>query len=217
MQLGGLTGGLYRLSEWIMRFAYLNILWVGFSLIGLFVFGIMPASSSMFSIVRKWQRGETDLPIFKTFWQHYKKDFVKINLIGIVLYIIGSIVYMDIFYMKSVNGFSSILVFAAFCIIAFLYLLLILYIFPTFVHFDLKIPHYFKYSLLFALTNIIGTIIMIGAALATWFLIRVLPASLLFFSMSLLAFVLMWAANLGFSKVTAIQEADDPKTLNNES
>ena len=35
----GLIGGIYRYSEWIMRLAYINILWILFTLLGLVVFG----------------------------------------------------------------------------------------------------------------------------------------------------------------------------------
>ncbi len=75
MQMGGIMGGFYRVSEWIMRFAYVNILWGLFTLAGLVLFGFMPATVAMFTVIRKWLMGETDIPVFKTFFASFKKRF----------------------------------------------------------------------------------------------------------------------------------------------
>jgi uncharacterized membrane protein YesL len=61
-----------------MKLAYLNLLWIVFSVGGLIVFGSIPASVSLFTIVRKWLiNKETDLPIFHTFFQNYKNEFLN--------------------------------------------------------------------------------------------------------------------------------------------
>ncbi|WP_042462414.1 YesL family protein [Neobacillus dielmonensis] len=212
MQLSGMTNGIYRISEWIMRFAYLNILWLVFTLMGAIVFGIMPATTSVFVVVRKWIRGEPEIPIFQNFWGNYRKSFAKTNLIGVVLFVIGFIIYIDFVYLTASHGFHSIALLLAFIVTCFFYLLLLMYIFPIFVHYDLKIPQYFKYALLFGLTNVTGTIIMVGVLFAMCFIVWAFPAILPFFSVSLVAIVFMWAANLGFVKV--LKSAENDSNLN---
>ncbi|BDG36084.1 DUF624 domain-containing protein [Saccharococcus caldoxylosilyticus] len=54
MPSGLLDGKLYRVCEWITRLACINILWMLFTLAGLIVFGIAPATVALFTIVRKW-------------------------------------------------------------------------------------------------------------------------------------------------------------------
>ncbi|WP_084028990.1 YesL family protein [Bacillus sp. J33] len=62
-----------------MRLVYLNLLWIAFSLLGIVLFGFFPATAAMFSVVRKWIMGETDVRVFKEFWQTYRKEFWKAN------------------------------------------------------------------------------------------------------------------------------------------
>ncbi|MFA9556724.1 DUF624 domain-containing protein [Evansella sp. AB-rgal1] len=50
----GLIGNLYRVSEWLIRLAYINILWMLFTIVGLIILGIAPATATVFTIIRKW-------------------------------------------------------------------------------------------------------------------------------------------------------------------
>ncbi len=53
MQYTSMIGGLYRICEWVMRLAYVNLLWIGIFWLGLVVFGFFPSSAAMFAVVRK--------------------------------------------------------------------------------------------------------------------------------------------------------------------
>src|SRR5690625_7635570 len=79
----------YRFTVWVVRLVYVNLLWILFTVIGLGVLGIMPATAAMFAVVRKWLRGEDDFPIFTTYKDAYKEEFLKANLLGYILAIIG--------------------------------------------------------------------------------------------------------------------------------
>lgn len=76
MEMNGLMGGIYRVAEWIMRLALLNLLWLGFTIAGLIAGGLFPATQAAFAISRQWIRGETELPIFKTFLTYFKKKII---------------------------------------------------------------------------------------------------------------------------------------------
>src|SRR4051812_27089176 len=110
MEPQGVLGGFYRLSDWIMRLAYVNLLWFSFTLLGGIIFGIMPATIALFAITRKWEMDkEEDFPIFKTFWESYRKDFIKANLLGVFLFIAGGIVVLYYVYLDVLpNNLSNI-------------------------------------------------------------------------------------------------------------
>lgn len=81
----GFMRGFYSISEWVLRFAYVNVLWISFNLLGLIVFGFFPATIAMFTVVRKWVLKETDISVFNTFWFAYKKEFFKGNFLGFII------------------------------------------------------------------------------------------------------------------------------------
>src|SRR5690606_20734708 len=98
--MNGLMGGLYRISEWIMRFTVINVLWVVCSIPFFFVafpllavqttselasvlivmgavspFVFFPATAAMFSVVRKWVMGDPDVPLLKSYFRAYKENY----------------------------------------------------------------------------------------------------------------------------------------------
>ena len=73
----GVMAMMYGACEAIMKIAWLNGIWVLFTLGGGIVFGWAPSTAAMFTVVRKWLLGRPDAPLFKTFYQTYKKEFFK--------------------------------------------------------------------------------------------------------------------------------------------
>lgn len=130
METSAFMGGFYKLLEWISRLAFLNILWISFSLLGLILFGFFPATVAMYSVVRKWMYGKEDVSIFRTFWTAYKQEFVKSNLLGLIIFTIGVILYIDFhFVIQATNSFVSIL-YIPFLLISFILVCMVFYIFP---------------------------------------------------------------------------------------
>ncbi|MBM7570361.1 YesL family protein [Aquibacillus albus] len=197
----GVMGGFYRISEWIMRLAYVNILWITFTLMGLILFGFSPATVALFSVTRKWIQGSTDIPVFKTFWKTYKQEFIKSNILGLILAVIGYVLYLD--FQLVVQTPNSLLQLAYFpvMLIILIYLLMLLYVFPVFVHYEVNILHLLKNALLFTLMRPFNTITMAIGVIAVYFLMSVLPGLIPFFGISLLAYVLMWSSYLAFTKL----------------
>lgn len=132
MEMRGLMGGFYKISEWIMRLSVTNVLWVICSLpflyllfvplflsesedqlfTGLFVaaiaspFFFFPATAAMFTTVRKWVMGEVDTPLLKTFFRGYKENYVKSMLGGILYTLIFVIILVD--YQVYLNGMQGL-------------------------------------------------------------------------------------------------------------
>lgn len=196
----GIVWKLYDISNWIMKMIYLNVIWIGFSLLGLVVFGFFPATQAMFAVTRKWVLGEKDIPVFKTFWQSYKNSFLQMNIIGYVLSLAGLILYIDLqFFQTSEHILFSFLAF--FVIIAFfIFFAVLLYIFPIYVHFRFKTFEYLKKSLFIVLGKPLSTIMMIVGSYLLYAVLSMLPVLLIFVSGSLVSLVLMWIAMKSFPR-----------------
>src|SRR5690625_2024178 len=112
----GFVSGYYRLALWVTRFAYLNLLWVVFTLVGLVFFGFLPATAAMFAVVRKWISGETDIPVLQTFWKSYRKEFMIINVIGYIVFIIGYLLTIEDRKSTRLNSSHVAISYAVFCL-----------------------------------------------------------------------------------------------------
>lgn len=194
------TGGaIYSVLEWITRFAYVNLLWVVFSLMGGIIFGFFPATIAMFTIIRKWIKGNPDIPIMKSFWEFFKKDFWKSNLLGLFMIGIIAIVGLDLFYIQSNSGLSLVNIpLFAFMLI---FLIVAFYIFPTFVHYDIKVLQVIKNAFLIMLINPINSALMLISLTSIYFIVRAIPALGFIFGGSMYAFITMWFCYNAFMKV----------------
>jgi uncharacterized membrane protein YesL len=207
MQENGFMAGFYRISEWIMRFAYLNLLWIGFTLLGFIFFGFFPATTAMFAVTRKWVMGETDLPTFQTFLGAYRAEFIKSNFLGLILFIIGLILYFDYRYLLQSSSSFGQLVHTLFLAFFFIYGLLLLYVFPVFVHFDIKVYQVIIKSLLLMFLNPITSIMMIAGSMVVSLAGAMFLILLPLISGSILSFILTWCTQHAFLKNKRKKEA----------
>lgn len=198
---GGWAGKILKILEWGMVFAYINLLWFAFTLLGLIVFGLMPATVSLFSIIRKWYCGQRDIKIFPTFWQSYKRDFVKSNLLGLVLAAIGIILYIDFYFLMSMSHWFSMVLLVFVVVLMFLYTVVLVHIFPVFVHFDIKFWDYLKFSLTIGLSHLGRSLLLIFGSLLIVYLLLSYPGTIPFFSISSLAAYMMWISLKTYEKI----------------
>lgn len=191
---------IYKVTEWITRFAYLNLLWVTFTLIGGVLFGFFPATIAMFAVTRQWLKGNTDTPIFNSFWAYYRKDFSKSNLLGSFIAIVAIIVIADILYIQSNN--NNFLTWTYIPLFAFMliFAMLLFYIFPTFVHYELKVGQVIKNATLIMLINPVNTFLIILCLVPLFFIMKTLPALLFIFGGSSYAFITMWISLQAFNR-----------------
>lgn len=199
----GFVKGYYQFSTWAMRLAYLNILWVAFTILGLGVLGLMPATAGMFAVVRKWilEEENDDIKIFTTFWNSYRKEFLKSNILGYILIVIGYLLYIEMQILRTQE--SMMYMFASFGVLALFILLLIilLYAFPIFSHFEISALQNIKWAFIIGVLHPILTVtILVGVGLIYYITFNTIPALFFFFGGSVTAYVLMWGAAKTFSK-----------------
>ena len=199
MRLGGLSGRFFKISEWISRLAYVNFLWLVFTLAGIVFLGFMPATVALFTVIRKWVLKQTDVPVFSTFWKTYQKEFLKSNILGAILGVSGYILYIDLTLIPTEGLFYTILRFSV-LVISFLFLVVLLYIFPIYVHYDWKMSKYLKYAFILGASYPHLTFGMIFCLFLLYVLLTILPGIIPFFSVSLLAYLVMLIANQAFVK-----------------
>ncbi|WP_226642942.1 YesL family protein [Mesobacillus subterraneus] len=196
-----LSNRAFAATEWITKFAYINLLWIGFSLAGLIVLGYFPATIAMFTIIRKWLKGETEIPIFRTFWTTWKSEFFRSNGLGLlVATVVALIVFNLVFVERSGDGFTSVIQIPIY-LFMFAAIMTILYLFPVYVHFELKWFQIIKNSFLMMLISPIENIVMIAGIVAVLFVVKFIPALGFFFGGSLIAAIIMSAAYLVFGKM----------------
>ena len=198
-------GGFYTLTEWITRFAYVNLLWIGFSLVGVVIFGFFPSTVAMFTIIRKWIMGQTQIPVFKTFWQAYKQEFLRSNGMGLLIALIGALIVIDLLYMKHTDSFLTITHIPIYLFI-FAITLTFLYVLPVYVHYDVRFIQIFKNAFLIMLINPISNILMIIGIIGTFAVMKFLPGLFFFFGGSVTAAIMMSGCYFAFKKVDRKKE-----------
>lgn len=195
---------LYLLTEWISKLAYLNFLWFAFSVLGLIVFGIMPATVTLYSIIRRWLKDDEDIPIFKTFLQTYKQEFLKSNLIGGILAVFYAIIVLDLLFLKVGSNFSFVTI--PIYLFIFAVVMTTIYIFPVHVHYDYKLWSLIKNSFLFMIINPLTSAIIVLSLIITFYIMKVLPALIIFYGISFPAFLIMVSCYMAFEKMVGKKE-----------
>lgn len=198
----GLMGGLNRILDWFTKLVFLNILWVGGIVLGLGVFGFFPATIALFAVVRKWVMHELDTPIFKTFIQSYKKEFLKGNLLGMIIVGCSLVLYIDYHFIQMSTHSIVPLFTLPLGIVILLFICTLFYVLPMFVHFDMKMKELWRNAFFMMLMNPFLTLMMLITTAGLLILYTFSPPLMLIFSGNLLALSIMWPAYRAFQKVT---------------
>lgn len=207
MQNNMVFGKLYVGCEWIMKLAYINLLWILFSIGGLIIFGVLPATVSLFSILRKWLvNKESELPIFHTFFQIYKKEFIKVNKLGVILGIFGLFLYYDFKLITTAGGMLQYTLTIPLLLITSFYFITLVYIFPVYVHYDQNVFQYVKNSFFIAILNMDITILLLVLIAIIGYFFSAIPGLLPFFCLSLIGVIVMWGADISFRRIEKKQQ-----------
>jgi len=184
-------GKLFTVCEWITKLAYLNILWMVYIAAAWFIFGFMPASAALFVVIRKVLKKESDIPIWRTFHTAYKQEFIKSNIAGLFLLLIGIIIILDYWLLQYAMGVMRGIMAGLLLLLSVFYITVLVFFFPVYVHYDLKLRDYFKYALLLGISHLhVAAVIFILTAL-TVFLLLYMPGLIPFFGGISLAYLWM--------------------------
>ncbi|WP_277679005.1 YesL family protein [Gracilibacillus dipsosauri] len=196
-----------RLGDFGFNLILLNILWVAFTLLGLVIFGLFPATIALFAVIRKWILENEDTPILQEFIKRYKAEFKMANVIGYIVFLIGMGLYLDFQIVQKISNESlQVLLINAILVIGIFYLIAVLYVFPLYVHFDFKLMKYLQYACILSIARPFQTIMMVAFVGVILYLYMLMPALIFPFGMSLFSYIVMRVAALSFPKKKVLQE-----------
>ena len=180
-----------RFGEWVIRLVVLNFLWMGFTIAGLGIFGIFPATSALFSVLRKWFLGNVRVKIATEFFHYYKKDFWKSNGLGYFFLLVAAVLWTDYRFVSSIAQLSMLALGYVVLILLAFSLLSLSVLFPIYAHYQLSFFQYIKNAILFPLTNSLSMIALAAALFMIQFIFNQLPGFILFIGISFPAFVIL--------------------------
>ncbi|WP_051428245.1 YesL family protein [Bacillus sp. J33] len=194
-------------SEWIVRLAWSNFLWIAFTAVGAGVFGIMPATVALFTVTRKWKLKEFDFSIRKLFIATYKKEFVRSNVTGMIFAIIGVLLYFDLKIAEGMQGTISVVLYVFIGFIILLFVNTVIHFFPLYVHYHYSVKEYIKQSFIISLISPTSTfLIAIGLFFIGYLLVN-MPGLIPFLLGVLPAY---WIMNVSINRFQALEKQYKP-------
>lgn len=212
MNSTGLVNLLNTIFIWITRITVVNILWVLYTLKGLIIAGVFPATLAILSISRKWLSGAKNINLHKAFKQSFKKEFIASNIAGWLLTIIGSILYVNYKVMLNMTEELLGLNIFAFYLILFFYFQLVIWLFPIISHYNGTIFQHLKNSIIIGTGKIHMTILSLLWLFAVLYLSLKFPASIIFVSISIGSIGWNWISLRTFHKLDLKSNSDKKAT-----
>lgn len=194
MKMDRLLSGLYNLCKWITHFAYLNLLWIAFTLAGGVIFGIIPSTVSLYTIARKTSNGEEGFSIYHIFVKTFRREFLRANGLGWFIIAIGLIWYFDLHFFRQFDGDIYIVLNIFMVVVGIIYIILLLYILPVYVYYDLNLFQYIKQALIIAFLRPGNLALIFLGNLGAYYFYITIPAFIPLFGFSLIAYFNMWIA-----------------------
>ncbi|GGC83979.1 hypothetical protein GCM10007216_13260 [Thalassobacillus devorans] len=205
MDMGRLLNGVLVFCKWITHFAVLNLLWIGCTFLGGIIFGIAPSTAAMYAVSRKASLRGEDIPVVKTFWRTYRKEFLRSNALAFTLIVIGLVWYFDLHFFRQFEGGIYTVLTYLMMLFGLTYIILLMYILPVFVHYDLKLFQYIKQALLIAFLHPANLIVMLIGSLSTYYFFISFPGFIPIFGFTIFAHLNMWLAFKCFENVENVK------------
>ena len=206
-------GGLYAISEWIMKFSMINLFWILFNIpivflllnllfieqkealpfllipiILLMPILFFPATTAMFGMVRGWiSKDEGSSHLFKSYWGYYKENYKRSALIGLILTIAWMIWAADVYYFFNDNNSIMMFLFMIMGIILFVFSI---NLFSVTVHYHMKLFTALKNTFLLTIGSpVLFIAVAISSGVVLYISLNVFRFFLPFLTGSLIAFL----------------------------
>lgn len=195
-------------SRWFMRIGtlgfnllLLNILWFSFTIVGLGIFGVFPATVAMFAVMRDMIMKQDDQNIIKKFFKYFKKDWLLSNLLGYMYSLVLFILYLNIRVIHLIESRTLyMIIMSATIIIAFVILLSFLYMFPLFVHLKYKWFEYPKYAFIITIAKPFNTILLTALIALVIYIYYMFPVLIVFLGIAPIGYIVMKVASFSLPK-----------------
>ncbi|MFJ7727930.1 YesL family protein [Neobacillus sp. NPDC097160] len=200
METTRLINNINTACDWVVKLLYLNLLWILFTIAGLVVAGIFPATVAMFTVMKGYLAGE-NVRVFNSFKKVYKEEFKRANRLGIVLLIIPIILYTDWLFTNYLSGTMEMIAKGILIGSTCLYGITLIYVFPVYLQVNKKVFTTLKMAFLIGITYPFYTFMMLSSIISLLFLFVFLPmAGYLFFASGLACIITFFTLRL-FQKI----------------
>ncbi|OJF94729.1 YesL family protein [Alkalibacterium sp. 20] len=189
--------------DWLVTLAYLNLLWLGFSLLGLIVFGIGPATFAVHSIVKKKLKQGDLSHVFTKFKNEFKKYSKDGNIYFGLVTAASLFIYVDIRVIQALpqNSFIQMAVLPALIILSALVLIVATFTIGIYLEFNHSLQKSIKDGFWLALISPVAALVMVHAFLVGFLIYAYVPALMLFYSLSFYAFITQWVMSKTFKRI----------------
>ncbi|MFW5996037.1 MAG: YesL family protein [Halanaerobiaceae bacterium] len=191
---------LFRFFDWIYRVVIINLLWLLFSVLGLVIFGIGPATAASFYIYREFIRGNEGFSTYRVFWQKYKSYFFRVNILTIIMLLTGAILYLDLefFFSQKPPLYYISYLFLGF---SFIYIIIFIHLYPIYTKYeDLGVKDQFRNTFFYSFLNPFYTLLIFFATIIIPILFLSFPGTILFGFPSSLFLGLSWLTEKSFDR-----------------
>ncbi len=190
-----------NVCTWIYRLLYVNILWLLFTAAGLVLFGIFPATAAMFSLTKQWLEGEGDDRMFTVFAAKFKEYFKQANILGAIVLFAGILLYVDFQFFLQAESTIFVVFRYTLLTIAFVYIIMLPYLFPLLVEKKQTIREVLKSMLFISITRIVHSAIMVIGSITIFAAYSRLAGFFLFFLGSTIALWLTWNVRAAYRNI----------------
>ncbi len=198
-----------KLMTVLADIVHIQVLWIAFTLVGLVVGGVFPATIAMFALLRRIIRSGNSFEINREFWIQFKSNFIKANLLGYGIIIVGLLLRLHYNYSLNIEGTYAFLFSISSLALWFIFLFVILYIPPTYVHFDINNFQVIKHAFIIAISTPFHSLGMVIFSLLFYWSSKKLPVLMPFLSIGLLSYGIMKLADHAFSTVNKVSEKNN--------
>lgn len=189
--------------EWVVTLAYLNLLWLMFSLAGLIVAGMGPSTLAVFSLIRK-KLIQGDLShIFSQFKQEFKTYFKTGNSYFVIVFGVGLFLFTDMQIIQALPVSSVIqnIVIPALLILTALVIVVSTFTIGIMLEFESNLFKSIKKAFWIMLISPVASLVIIHAFLIQFLIISYVPAFFPFFSVTVYALLSQWMMNKAFRRM----------------
>lgn len=177
---------------WLANMVHVQVLWVLFTLFGLVIGGLFPATFSMHAVLRKLILEKDSFSINKVFWENYKRDFIKSNMIGFSLLFAGLLVRyylaLSLTLGNSLSPFYTLLS----ILLSIFFVSFILWFIPVYTHFNVSQKAHLKTALILMFSFPFHTFGMFFAVILFYWSTVHFPVLLPFVSVAILAYLITY-------------------------
>ncbi|KMK75484.1 YesL family protein [Alkalihalobacillus pseudalcaliphilus] len=228
MELSGVWGRLFEVSEWVMKIMYINGLWLLFnipilfllanillaptfeSLTGLIISLIVisplvffPATTALFYVARKFVM-RAEVPIFQSFWKGFRENYRR-SLVGGIFFTLLWVLWIYNYYLAQIEWQSPLFYF--YMITTIFLISWNAHFFSDTVHFQVTLIASLKKAIFLSIGYLPYTISMVGVAGFTVYMLYTFhPIFAIFLSGGVCAMVAFYAFYLIINRALRQQE-----------